>query len=74
MATYNEKSTQNEVLETIRTASVICTQRSYSDFVFNCREILPDYFGFEKIGILFRDQTDDYLFAYEDEKSDDEDR
>ena len=58
------------MIETIKLTSIICTQRSYSDYVFNCKKILPDYFGFETIGILFRDQQDDYLFAYEDQQSD----
>ena len=73
MASKGLKSTQKEVIETIKMTSIICTQRSYSDYVFNCKKILPDYFGFETIGILFRDQQDDYLFAYEEEQSDNDD-
>ena len=58
--------TQQEVVSTIRAASVICTQRSYSDYIMNCREILPEFFGFEGVGILFRDSHTDNLFSIED--------
>ena len=56
---------QKEVVSTIRAASIICTQRSYSDYIMNCRKILPEFFGFEGVGILFRDQTTDNLFTIE---------
>ena len=72
MAQRRMKKTQKEVVETIHAASIICTQRSYSDFIVNCREVLPQYFGFDAIGILFRDQTDDQLFAFEEEEDEDE--
>lgn len=55
LANFERKRIQKEVVQTISAASIICTQRSYSDFIMNCREILPRYFGFEGIGILFRD-------------------
>ena len=39
----------------------------------NCREVLPKFFGFEGIGILFRDHLTDKLFSIEqDEKEGDE--
>jgi len=40
----------------------------------NCRQILPDFFGFEGVGILFRDHLTDKLFTIEqDEKEGEED-
>lgn len=39
----------------------------------NCKQTLAEYFGFEAIGILFRDQTDDYLFCIEEDKQEGED-
>ena len=71
-AQVGERRTQQEVVDTIRAASVICTQRSYSDFIFNCKRTLPDFFGFEAIGILFRDQTDDFLFCIEEDNKEGE--
>lgn len=41
LATMAQKRTEREVVSTISAASIICTQRSYSDFIMNCREILP---------------------------------
>jgi hypothetical protein len=31
----------------------------------NCKKILPEFFGFEGIGILFRDHVTDHLFTIE---------
>ena len=69
MAQLARKRTEREVIKTIGAASVICTQRSYSDFILKCSKILPDFFGFEGVGILFRDHTNSTLFSIElDEK------
>ena len=66
LSSIAQVKTQKEVVSTIRAASIICTQRSYSDYIMNCREILPEYFGFEGVGILFRDQNTDNLFNIEE--------
>ena len=63
-----QKRTEKEVVQTIKAASVICTQRSYSDYIMNCRKILPQFFGFEGVGILFRDQLTDNLFSIEQDE------
>ena len=60
-------------MNTIKIVSVISTQRSYFDLLINCREVLPTFFGFDYLGILFRDTTDDYLFSYEEELTEAED-
>ena len=31
---------------------------------------MPTFFGFDAIGILFRDHNDDQLFAFEEEEED----
>lgn len=60
------------MVQTIKAASIICTQRSYADFILNCQKILPEFFGFEGVGILFRDHTNSTLFSIElDEKESD---
>jgi len=55
MAHLDQKKTEREVIQTIKISSAICTQRSYADFILKCRKELPEFFGFEGIGILFRD-------------------
>lgn len=74
LATIALKRTRKEVISTIRASSIICTQRSYSDYIMNCRKILPEFFGFEGVGILFRDQQTDNLFSIEqdDHEGDDD--
>jgi hypothetical protein len=47
LATIELKVTQRDVVKTIKTAAVVSTQRSYSDFIFRAKNILPDYLGFE---------------------------
>lgn len=49
------KSLQKEVVSTIGIASYMTTQRSYSDFIRVCNELLTDFFSFEAVGVLFRD-------------------
>ena len=39
----------------------------------HARKILPDFFGFEGVGILFRDRNDNNLFSIE-EHEEEEDR
>jgi len=34
----------------------------------NCKKILPEFFGFEGVGILFRDQITDNLFSIEQDE------
>ena len=53
-------------------ASVISTQRSFVDYLLHCRKILPEFFQFEGLGILFRDQETGNLFTIEqDEQAED---
>lgn len=67
-----QRRTEKEVVKTIKAASVICTQRSYSDFILHCRVVLTEFFGFEGLGILFRDQINDNLFSIDlDEREND---
>ncbi len=70
MAYMAQKRTEREVVATIKAASVISTQRSYSDFIMNCKTTLPQFFGFEGVGILFRDHKTDNLFNIGDDEND----
>ena len=65
MALIVKQRTEKEVVSTIRAASIISTQRSFSDYIMNCKKILPEFFGFEGLGILFRDHESENLFTIE---------
>lgn len=54
------------MIDIIKTASVISTQRSYADLIFKIKKILPEFMGFDGIGILFRDTKTDNLFTISD--------
>lgn len=41
------------------------TQRSYADVIHKCKTLLPNYLGFEGLGILFRDCHKNNLFSYD---------
>lgn len=58
--------------ETIRLAVEISTQRSYADIITSCRQELCKYFGFEGLGLLFRDTATNDLFSVERDFSQDE--
>ena len=60
-----QKRTEKEVISTIKAASIISTQRSFSDYIMHCKKILPTFFGFEGVGILFRDHESENLFTIE---------
>ena len=60
------KKSQQQVVDTIRTSSIISTQRSYADLIFKIKRILPEFMGFEGLGILFRDTKTDNLFTISD--------
>ena len=55
MSERNMKALQKEVVSTIGIASYMTTQRSYSDFIRVCNELLTGFFNFEAVGVLFRD-------------------
>ena len=51
---------------------MVCAQRSYADFIMHARKILPDFFGFEGVGILFRDRNDNNLFSIEEHEEEED--
>ncbi len=56
---------QKEVVQTIKISSLISTQRSYADLILASQEVLPGFFQFEGLGILFRDKKTNQLFTIE---------
>ena len=51
---------------------MITTQRSYVDYIYEVRKILPQYFGFEGVGILFRDIKTNNLFSIDNREDEDD--
>ena len=68
MAQIAQNRTQKEVVQAIATTSLISTQRSYADFMLAAKRIIPDFFGFEGVGILFRDSVKNTLFSVEEQE------
>ena len=62
-ALINSEQKESEVLETLRLASDVCTQRSYKGLITTMRERLPSFFGFDAIGVLLKDQKTGDLFT-----------
>lgn len=54
---------KEDVLQTIRLAGKICTQRSYAELVRNLKQSLPRYFGFQAVGVMLKDQKTDLMFT-----------
>ena len=62
-ATKKESDMQKEVVQTIKLAGTICTQRSQQELVRLLRKHLPLFFGFQDVGILFKDQKSNLMFT-----------
>ena len=54
---------QKEVLATIKMSALITTQRSYTDYITAVKQALPEFFGFEGLGVLFFDSKAKDLFT-----------
>jgi len=58
-----ELDMQNEVVETIRLAGTICTQRSQPELVRLLKKHLPIFFGFQGVGVMLKDQKSSLMFT-----------
>lgn len=72
MSRHETKQHKQEVIDTIKLASVVSTQRSYADLILKMKKLIPDYLGFEGLGILFRDTKTDKLFTVQDTYKDED--
>ena len=54
---------QNEVLDTIWMAGVICNQRSKAELIKHIKDLLTKFFGFEQAGVLLRDTKNNIYFT-----------
>lgn len=50
-------------MHTIRLAGEISTKRSLPELAQAIKQLLPKYFDFEAVGVLFRDQKSDEMFT-----------
>ena len=50
-------------LQTVELASFVSTTRCYSDFITEVKKRLPQFMGFDAVGILFRDTRTNLLFT-----------
>lgn len=64
---------QKEVLHTIKLAGEICTARTQVQLLNAIKKTLPDFFGFESVGILIRDMKTDLMFTINELKNDEHD-
>jgi hypothetical protein len=63
MAVKLKKEAKDEMLSAIKLAGDICTQRSQTQMIRTIKEKLPDYFGFEGVGVIIRDMKTDLFFT-----------
>jgi hypothetical protein len=52
LALREVKSRERAVVDTLRLTSEICTQRHHDGLFRKMKENLPDFFGFESVGVL----------------------
>ena len=52
LALREVKSREKAVVDTLRLTSEICTQRHHDGLFRKMKENLPDFFGFESVGVL----------------------
>lgn len=62
-ALRQNREIKEEMLAAIRMAGHICTQRSQLELVKSIKQQLPDFFGFEAVGLMLRDQKTDLIFT-----------
>ena len=54
---------EKEVLDTIKIAGVLCNQKTQAELVRHIKQLLPGFFGFEEVGVMFRDVKSDLVFT-----------
>lgn len=58
-----ENEIKDEIMHTIRLAGEISTKRSLPELAQSIKKLLPKYFDFEAVGVLFRDQKSESMFT-----------
>lgn len=68
---HKKSDMQHEVLRTIELAGKICTQRSQPELISIMKSHLPEFFGFEAVGIMLRDVKSNQMFTINEISNDD---
>jgi len=64
------KSREKAVVDTLRLTSEICTQRHHEGLFRKMKENLPEFFGFESVGVLIYNFESNWLFTDPDQLKD----
>ena len=70
MALREVKSREKAVVDTLRLTSEICTQRHHEGLFRKMKENLPEFFGFESVGVLIYNFESSWLFTDPDQLKD----
>lgn len=70
MALREVKSREKAVVDTLRLTSEICTQRHHEGLFRKMKENLPEFFGFESVGVLIYNFESNWLFTDPDQLKD----
>jgi hypothetical protein len=62
-ALQQRKTMQREVLQAIKLSGTICNQRNKISLLREMKQQLPRFFGFEDVGVVFRDVKRNQLFT-----------
>lgn len=63
LALRQKSKMQKEVLETIRITGLLCNQKTKTSLINSIKQELPRFFGFQEVGLLFRDVKTNLLFT-----------
>lgn len=61
------KAREKAVVDTLRLTSEICTQRHHEGLFRKMKENLPEFFGFESVGVLIYNFDSNWLFTDPDQ-------
>lgn len=64
------KKKEQLVVDTLKLTSEICTQRHHEGLFRKMREHLPNFFGFEAVGVLMYNYDQNYFFTDQDTSKD----
>ena len=57
------KRREQQVVDTLKLTSEICTQRHHEGLFGRMKDNLPGFFGFQAVGVLMLNQKENYFFS-----------
>lgn len=54
---------EQQVVDTLRLTSEICTQRHHEGLFRKLKETLPGFFGFQAVGVLMHNKQENFFFS-----------